>query len=461
MNQKKNIAHLPEDEKVKKQYGFFTATAMIVGIVIGSGIFFKTDNILIATGGNVWLGVLLFCFAAISIVFGSLTIAELASRTSKPGGLMNYADAFISPGAGAAYGWFQTFIYMPTIAIVVAWVAGVYTCDFIGISASLELQIGVGVAWILLVYLLNLVSAKASGRFQDAATILKILPLVIIGFMGFRSGSAASSIANVHIPGGNAWLFTIPAVAFSFDGWIVSCSISHEIRNAKKNLPRALVISPLIILALYIFYFVGISVLIGPSTIMSMGDEHVVYAAMILFGPVGQKIINFLIIVSVVGTINGLTMGMVQMPYALAIRKMLPKSDYLAQTNEKGFPMHSAMFSLAVCLVWVVVHYITQKFSLLYNSDVSEISIVCSYLLYIPLYLKVIGFYKNRQVGFFRGLICPILAIVGSVIIFCGGLQNELFVLYILICLAVLVAGWFYYKKCVEPVYGSENYQTL
>ena len=73
----------------QSRYNLFTAIALIVGVVIGSGIFFRSDNILVATGGNVFLGILVFVIAAISIVFGCLTIAELAARTDRPGGVQD------------------------------------------------------------------------------------------------------------------------------------------------------------------------------------------------------------------------------------------------------------------------------------------------------------------------------------------------------------------------------------
>ena len=75
----------------KNKYGLLTCITMIVGVVIGSGIFFKSDDILVATNGNIFLGALAFCIAAISIIFGSLTVAELAARTDKPGGPISYA----------------------------------------------------------------------------------------------------------------------------------------------------------------------------------------------------------------------------------------------------------------------------------------------------------------------------------------------------------------------------------
>lgn len=76
-------------DDVTKKYGLSTTITMIIGICIGSGIFFKSDNILIATNGSIFLGALLFIIAAISIIFGCLTIGELAVRTDKVGGLIS------------------------------------------------------------------------------------------------------------------------------------------------------------------------------------------------------------------------------------------------------------------------------------------------------------------------------------------------------------------------------------
>ena len=110
----------------KNEYGLFTAIAMIVGIVIGSGIFFKSDNILVATGGSVALGVLVFCIAAIAIIFGSLTISQLASRSSKEGGLIAYAEEYYNKSTSCAFGWFQTFLYFPTLIAVVSWLESTF-----------------------------------------------------------------------------------------------------------------------------------------------------------------------------------------------------------------------------------------------------------------------------------------------------------------------------------------------
>lgn len=90
----------------KRSYGLFTAITMITGIVIGSGIFFKADNVLEYTNGNVQLGIIVFCVAAIAIIFGCLAISQLANRTDKPGGLIAYTEEFVGIGPSCAFGWF-------------------------------------------------------------------------------------------------------------------------------------------------------------------------------------------------------------------------------------------------------------------------------------------------------------------------------------------------------------------
>lgn len=96
-----------------KRYSLFTAICLIVGICIGSGIFFKSDNILIATGGNVALGVAMMLLAATTIIFGGLTLARFAARTTGHGGLIAYAEEFLGPRRAAFIGWNFTFLRMP------------------------------------------------------------------------------------------------------------------------------------------------------------------------------------------------------------------------------------------------------------------------------------------------------------------------------------------------------------
>jgi len=167
-----------------------------------------------------------------------------------------------------------------------------------------------------------------------------------------------------------------------------------------------------------------------------------------IFGPSGAKIIMLFVFISVLGTLNGLIMGMIRMPFALGLDHMLPGSKNLARISEKfNFPVNSALFAMAVVAFCLIIHYFTQKFLLLPNSDVSEIAIVASYLLYLALYYKVFVLWKKKEIkSLFRGLICPIFASIGSLIIFSGGFQSPLFIFYMGICFIAFGAGFLYYR---------------
>lgn len=191
--------------------------------------------------------------------------------------------------------WMVSGIYFPVLVAVVSWIVAVYICMLFGWKNTPEnLAIVGGIAFIV-IFSINYFSAVLGGFFQNFSTILKVMLLGVLA-----------------------------SIAFSYDGWVVSTSISHEIKNSRKNLPIALILGTLFVLVAYIFYFTGISVLLGPEEIMRLGDNHVNAAVTMVFGEAGAKVFLIFVIISVLGTLNGFTLGSLRMPYSLAIRNMFP-----------------------------------------------------------------------------------------------------------------------------------------
>ena len=124
--------------------------------------------------------------------------------------------------------------------------------------------------------------------------LIKIIPLLIIAIVGLIAGKPGEVIQNDVQGLGSAmahtgWISAFAPIAFSFDGWIVATSICNEIKNSKRNLPLALIISPLVILLAYVMYFVGITSLVGPSVVVEQGDTSAFTAANMLFGSMGAN----------------------------------------------------------------------------------------------------------------------------------------------------------------------------
>ena len=434
----------------KKNYGLFTSITMISGVVIGSGIFFKADDILTYTKGNMLLGVMVFVIAAIAIIFGCLAISQLATRTDKPGGIIAYAQEFVNLKVAAAFGWFQTFLYLPTLVAVIGWVAALYICQLFNIPFSIGLCSIIGIGCTVVLYVLNLVSAKLGGMFQNAAMIIKMIPLLLVGIAGLIFGDPGTivqgdleAIRTSSI--GTTWFAAFAPIAFSFDGWIVATSISGEIKNSKRNLPIALICAPIVILLAYITYFLGVSSLIGTDEVIRMGDSSVYEAFRALIGPAGSKALLVFIVISVLGTLNGLVIGMIRMPYSLAIRNMIFGSKVLKKESKtfNGMPINSAVFGFALTLVWSLIHYLTTKAKM--QGDVSEISICVSYLNYCVLYVVVMRMTKRGEIkNKFMGYVVPVLAILGSMVILLGSISNPYFPVYLLICISIMAVGFVY-----------------
>lgn len=442
-------------ENKQKHYGLGTAISMIVGICVGSGIFFKADDILSFTGGHVGLSVLVFFIGAFCVIFGNITLSQLAAKTDRRGGVIAYFEEFISEKAAAAFGWFQLFAYYPSILVVVSWVAGSYSTILFRLPATLELQMLFGLGYMLFFHVLNYFSLRLGAAFQNLATIMKLLPLIGIGLIGiFWQAPALTTTAELTVPidqVGWSWLAALAPIAFSFDGWVVSTSITHEVKNAKRNMPLALTIGPLVVLGVYLAYFLGMVAIVGPEYILANGDNTIYDIGVTLLGPQGGQIILSFVLLAVLGVVNGLVLGNLRLPQALAEKGMIPNSKKVKLIDPKTMlSPYAALASIGISLLWLALHYLTQKTGILAGGDVSEISIVFSYITYVILYLRVIKMHQAGEITSpLFGKLFPIFGMVGSAVIVVGGIvSNPTFVpIFLVLCLLVFLAGYTYYKK--------------
>jgi APA family basic amino acid/polyamine antiporter len=344
-------------------------------------------------------------------------------------------------------------LYLPTLSAVIPWVVGIYLCQLFGIEGTNLTFTLFGLIVIIVLYAFNILSSRFGGYFQNASMIIKLIPLIIIAVFGLIFGHPDQTLhsgLDTFRPAlmSTGWVAAFAPIAFSFDGWVVSTTICHEIKNSKRNLPLALIISPLLILCFYIIYFVGVSSYVGVDTVLQLGDKSAYLAANQIFGEFGGKLLLIFIIISVLGTTNGLILGFIRIPYSLALRNMIPRSDLFAKESKRfgGMPLNSALLSLGLSLVWLVLHYLTQEIQI--PGDISEISIEFSYILYIALYIAFFRLVrKEHSHGILMGYLVPGLAIVGSLIIFLGSIGNPMFPVSCLICAVVLLAGFAYRRK--------------
>ncbi len=435
-------------QEENRKYGLWTTIAMVIGIVIGSGIFFKADDILILTDGNVAIGCFVLIVGAGGIIFGGITIAEWAKRTDDAGGLISYGEKAYGSRFAFLIGWFQMVVYYPALTAVVCWVASNYTLQLFANVEFLQGKIWpLTFLYMVLLYAINTFAPKLGGYLQTSTTFIKMIPLLLIAILGVLFGDPSSlqpdSITGAGIISGSS---AVVAAAFSYDGWSIAPSICHEIKNAKRNLPMALTIAPIVILVIYLLYFLGITFLLGPEQILKLQDAAFEAASVKVIGNGAAKLLLAGVVISVLGTCNGIILGSCRVPHALAVRKELPGYEKIAKIHERfEVSLRSHLLSFLLSCVWLFIHYLSVESTVFHSFqlDVSGLPIVIMYIFYFLLYIGVLRYaWRGNIKSKFFGYICPVLACLGAGIVIYGGLSSPNGKMYLLISCTVLISGY-------------------
>ena len=422
--------------ELKRKYGLFTAICMVVGIVIGSGVFFKAQGILQKTGGDMPLGILAWIIGGVIMLVCLLTFSFMGQKYEKVNGLVDYAEATVGPKYGYYMGWFSATVYFPAMTSVLAWVSARYTMDFlVSVNPNFPMAIpaaqggtvigpecmAITLFYLCAIYTMNALSPKLAGRFQASTTVIKLIPLTITIIVGVIYGLVAKNgtlvdnfttkATNVD-PVSNPLLAAVCATAFAYEGWIIATSINAEIKDSKKNLPRALLIGGVIIAATYILYYVGVA---GGATNNQLIADGATVAFTNIFGNVLGNVLNLFIVISCLGTTNGLMLACSRGMYSMAARGRGPASKTLSAVDQHtNMPHNSAIVALMLIAAWFMYFYGANLagWAGKYAFDSSELPIITIYLMYLPILVQWIR--KERDQNVIRRFVMPILAICGS-----------------------------------------------
>ncbi len=407
-------------EKLTKKYGLLTAICMVVGTVIGSGVFFKAQNVLTATGGNMPIGIAAWIITGLLMIICSCQFAVMATKYEKVSGVVDYAEATCGEGYGYYLAWFMVNIYYPGMTSVLAWVSARYLGVLFGWSMVGPEVMALAGFFLIASYTMNALSPKLAGKFQISATVIKLIPIILMAIVGtivgFVNGTLTTNFTTVvsEAVGGSAssGLFAaIVATVFAYEGWIVATSINAELKNPKKNLPLALIIGSLIVVTAYVLYFIGVA---GGASNAVLISEGATTAFTNIFGGVGGAILNICIVISCLGTLNGLMVGATRGMYAIAARNNGPRPETFSQVDKAtNMTTNSSIWGLFVCALWLVYFYganLTNGWFGLFNFDSSELPIVTIYAMYIPIFIA--WMIKEKDMKAFNRFILPTISIL-------------------------------------------------
>ena len=317
------------NNKLERKYGLFTAICMVVGIVIGSGVFFKAQTILQITNGDMPLGVIAWLIGGAIMLACILTFAGMSQKYEKVNGIVDYAEATVGPKYGYYMGWFLSTIYYPSLTAALAWLSARYTLVFLttmfpNMPLLIHINEGgvvVGPECIALMlfylccsYAVNALSPKLAGKIQASTTVIKLIPLGIMAIVGVIAGLVSGQLTEnfvappLAVAGskGSILFAAVCATSFAYEGWIIATTINSELKNSKRNLPKALTLGGIIVIATYLLYYIGVT---GGASNAELIEKGATVAFTNIFGNVIGNFLNLFIAISCIGTMNGLMLA--------------------------------------------------------------------------------------------------------------------------------------------------------
>jgi len=424
------------NQNLEKRYGLITAICLIVGAVIGSGIFFVNEIIFGRVGGRLDLAVLAWLIGG-GIMFVMMWVwGKLALGQDGMGGLMEYTDELLGKTYSYYLGWFLGTILYPAFVAILAWVTARFTANLFG----WDMAFSGGPTWMLAgiymigLFVMNTLSPILAGKFQVTTTFIKVVPLIAIGIVGIIVGiSNGTYIENFDfvIPAENAvsnpLFYAILSTVFAYAGSEEVLMMTSEIKDRERNLPIAIVLGSIIIIAIYILYTVGVFGAIDAQTLSTPG-VGVNAAFLNMFGSVAGTILIVFIIISCLGAMNSGMMAGQRIFYALAIRGTGPAQDYVSQVDPKTkMPATSAIISLAFsAIIFFIVFANSQDmagYPYMYhrrwfgsvNFAVSSLAPVSLMAFYIPVFIKIMMVKKDWNV--FNRFVMPGLSVAGAALL--------------------------------------------
>ncbi|MBB2497200.1 amino acid permease [Aquipseudomonas ullengensis] len=342
----------PAEKGVQGEMGFWTCSALVVGNMVGSGVFLLPSS-LAPYGGLSLIGWLISSTGAVLL---ALTFSRLARINPAAGGPYAYTRDAFGGFAGYLCAWtYWKAAWIGNAAISVTLVG--YLQVFFPILRDPVLMVTTAIAAIWLCTLINLRGIKAFGLVQNILTALKLVPLLLVGVMGwFYFHPEHLRIPEpAELPGGGyaqAIATTAALTLWSFIGLESATVPAEHVRDPRRTIPRATLFGTVVAAVVYILSITAVQGVLPPS-VLAHSTAPFADAARVMLGDWGYYFIAGGAVVACLGALNGWVLLQGQIPMATARDGLLPEA--LAKTNKHGVPANGLLISGVLVTLLVLV----------------------------------------------------------------------------------------------------------
>jgi len=353
-------------EELRRVIGLWDAAALVVGLIIGSGIF-RSPASVAQELPTPFLMLAAWVIGGLLSLAGGLAAAEWGVRYPHSGGQYVFLREAFGPSASFAFGWSNVIISKPSVLAGIATVFATYFHALVGLPPSSQKFLAMGA--VALFTFVNCLGVHSGTRTQNIFTTAKVIGLLALGVFALSSGHG--SMAHLTMSGAGVAMKHPLAIAlglglvtilYTYDGWIDVTYCGGEVQRPGYTFPRAIVLGTLACMALYLLCNVAYMYLLTPAE-MAAHENIASIALDRAFGPTGNVVVSLLVVVSTLGILNGSILTGVRVPYAMAKDGLLPSA--LGRVSKSQSPVNALIVQgVFTCLIILLASGFDQIASL-------------------------------------------------------------------------------------------------
>lgn len=345
---------------LERTLGLHDLILLIIGTVIGSGMFIVPGAVLRQVQGGVALAMLVWLAGGILSLLGALTYGELAAMNPKAGGIYIYIRDCFSPLPAFLYGW-TLFLVISSGSIATLAVAfSAYLGEIVPLTSALNKLIAVGM--IAVVTAVNVLGTRESSNLQNWTTAIKVAAILIMSTVLLWLGRGFSETGvNLWPAGAGASLasgfgLAMIGVLWAYEGWQYVTFSAGETVNPQRNFPRALLIGSAALIGIYLLANVAYLAALGPIK-AAQTDSIAATAVTAVVGPWASKLVALAILISIFSAANGIALTAPRVYYAMARDGLF--FHRLAEVHPR---FHTPAFAVLAGSAWAAILAATGTF---------------------------------------------------------------------------------------------------
>jgi APA family basic amino acid/polyamine antiporter len=436
----------------------FDLTMIVISLVIGMGIFGSPSDVAVKAG-NTWIFFGAWIFGGIVTLCGALTFAEIGARYPTTGGFYKVFSYCYHPAFAFMINWVLVISNAASVAAVA--LLGAEYINPILLPESFQNATGTRLTTILtvlLLYVINFLGIKLSARAQNLLTLFKVIMIVILCTVIFKSDAKSTTIITAMPHSGSvitAFGLSLVAVFFTYGGYQQTINFGGDIINAKRNIPKAIFMGMGVIITLYLSINYAYYHVLG---IGGLQQTHTLAAKLagVIFGATGYKITSILMFVSVLAYVNVNILANPRVYYAMAEDGILPPIFKKINTKTQVQEFGMSFFVAAALIILFFVGSFSEMLKYVMFFDTIGLSLAAVAIFILRKKTKDLDVSSIYTIKWFP--LIPLIFILAywfvTINIFITFKENPYAAL---LCLATYVLGLIIYyigahKKAVLPV---------